>query len=156
MKYSVCASILLICTVDLTLSNTPQLTAKEVPLYIRQSWVKMIDPILALCISESRGNPTNVFKSLMNTEVVNDSGLKCFYKCVALKLNFMEATTGEFQEKEMLRQIEGLTPEMYKKCNNQVKDEVDLCKKSFDMYMCQVHSLLKPKSYTNAIKYTEL
>ncbi|KAF5279794.1 hypothetical protein FQR65_LT03325 [Abscondita terminalis] len=146
MNSSFFALILLLCPVDLVFSNTPTRTTTEVPLYMRQSWFKMSDSILSACICESGANPTKVFKSIMNTEVASDPCLKCCYKCFATKLNFVDASTGEFHEKEMLRQIEGLTPEIFKKCNDEVKDEIDICEKVFGMYMCHVHSVSKPKS----------
>ncbi|KAF5279792.1 hypothetical protein FQR65_LT03323 [Abscondita terminalis] len=130
---------------DAVFSQNPVLTTKEVPLYIRQSWVKTTDPIFNECLSESGVDPSEGYKSLKYVEVVNNPSLMCFYKCIAVKLNMIEATTGEFIKKEVLRQMEGATEEIFEKCNALTKNEVDLCKKCFDGYMCAVHHLLKPK-----------
>ncbi|KAF5277080.1 hypothetical protein FQA39_LY06318 [Lamprigera yunnana] len=120
------------------------LTVKLVPLHIRQSWLKTTLPILTFCISETRVDPTFAYKSIMQTEVPNDPHLKCFYRCLHTNLNLIEATTGEFIKEEFLRQIEGCTDQIFTECKKQTKDEPDLCKKSFDMYMCLVHALEEP------------
>ncbi|KAF5279791.1 hypothetical protein FQR65_LT03322 [Abscondita terminalis] len=133
--------VLLLITVEIVLSNEPMLTVKKVPLHIRQSWLALFDPLLYKCICETGVNPTLAFKSIINTEVSSNACLKCFFKCLQIKLNIIDAITGEFQEKEMLRQVEGLTPDIFKKCKERTNDVVDLCKKAFDMYMCVVHSL---------------
>ncbi|KAF5279788.1 hypothetical protein FQR65_LT03319 [Abscondita terminalis] len=134
-----------------SLCNIP-LTAKEVPLYIRQSWVKVTEPMRAACICKTGVNPTMAYKSLMNTKIANNSCLKCYYNCLQIKLNLMEATTGNFVEKEWIRQIEGVTPQIFAKCNLQTKDEVDLCKKSFAMYLCIVHSVQVPNTTVTVMK----
>ncbi|KAK4877447.1 hypothetical protein RN001_009953 [Aquatica leii] len=129
------------------------LTTKEVPLYIRQSWINVTEPHRTPCICETKVKPTSAYKSMMFTEIPNDPCLKCYYKCLSIKLNLMEATTGNFVEKEFLRQIEGVTPEIFKRCNEKLKCEVDLCKKCFGMYLCIVHSVLVPKSHPPIDKY---
>ncbi|KAF5279798.1 hypothetical protein FQR65_LT03329 [Abscondita terminalis] len=139
--------VLVIVIAQLAMSNEPKLTVKKVPLYIRQSWLALFEPLFSKCICESKVDPTLAFRSIINTEVSSSPCLKCFFKCLYIKLNIMDATTGEFQEEEMLRQIEGMTTGIFKKCNGQTKHEVDLCKKSFDMYMCVVHSHSKPRWY---------
>ncbi|KAF5279786.1 hypothetical protein FQR65_LT03317 [Abscondita terminalis] len=141
LLFSLCTIFLF---VHVCLCNKPS-TTKEVPLYIRQSWIKVNNPIRSACICESGVNPTMAFRSMMNTEITSDPCLKCYYKCLQIKLNLMEATTGEFVEKEYLRQLEGVTPEIFSKCNAQTKNEVDLCKKCFDMYLCIVHAVQVPK-----------
>ncbi|KAF5279789.1 hypothetical protein FQR65_LT03320 [Abscondita terminalis] len=145
MKTLFCVSFLLFIIFHICLCNKA-LTTKEVPLYIRQSWIKVSEPIRAACICETGVDPNLAFKSIMNTEIANNQCLMCHYKCLAIKLNLMEATTGEFVEKEVLRQSEGVTPEIFAKCNGQVKNEVDLCKKCFDFYLCIIHSVQVPKS----------
>ncbi|KAF5279785.1 hypothetical protein FQR65_LT03316 [Abscondita terminalis] len=121
-------------------------TTKEVPLYIRQSWIKRTDSIRTACICESNAKPSDAYKLLMLTQVTNDPCLKCFIKCLKIKLNLMDATTGNLIEKEFIRQIEGVTPEIFKKCNEKVREEIDLCEKSFGMFLCVVHVLAVPKT----------
>ncbi|KAK4877452.1 hypothetical protein RN001_009958 [Aquatica leii] len=130
-------------------SHNSKSTLKEVPLYMRQSWLKVTDPIRTACICESGVNPTIALKSVLNTEVPNNPCLKCFFKCLAIKLNFMEATTGDFLKYELLRQVEGMTTEIFDKCNDKIKSEEDLCKKAFNMYMCLVHYVSEPKKHYN-------
>ncbi|KAK4877451.1 hypothetical protein RN001_009957 [Aquatica leii] len=153
MKLITCvlSSIIL---VELSACNKHALTTKEVPLYIRQSWIKASEPYRSPCICESGVNPTAAFKSIMNTEVTNNPCLKCYYKCLFVKMNLMEQTTGALIEKEFVRQVEGCTSEVFKKCNEKTKNEIDLCKKSFDTYLCIVHILSKPKSSHYPIKVT--
>ncbi|KAF5277083.1 hypothetical protein FQA39_LY06321 [Lamprigera yunnana] len=119
-------------------------TRQEVSLYMRQSWVKMCAPYSNFCICESGVNPAVAYKSLMLTEVPSDPCLKCYYHCLLVKLNLIEATTGLLVEEEFLRQMEGVTPEIFKKCEKLTRYEVDLCKKSFDTYLCVVHATQKP------------
>ncbi|KAK4877448.1 hypothetical protein RN001_009954 [Aquatica leii] len=147
LKLTVCLSFLFVANAKLFLCNIDPLTTKEVLLYIRQSWVKLSDPIRTAFISESGVNPTMAFKSMMNTEISNNPSLKCYYKCIGVKLNLMEATTGIFIENEFLRQVEGVTPKVFKKCNDKTKDIVDLRNKCFEMTLCIVHSVLVPKSH---------
>ncbi|KAF5279797.1 hypothetical protein FQR65_LT03328 [Abscondita terminalis] len=148
------ALVLVIVTAQLVLSNKPNLTVKKVPLYIRQSWLALFEPHLSECICESKVNPILAFKSIINTEVSSNPCLKCFYKCLYFKLNIMDATNGEFIENEMYRQIDGLTTDIFKKCDIETKNEADLCKKSFDMYMCVVHALSKPEWKPSTITST--
>ncbi|KAF5279787.1 hypothetical protein FQR65_LT03318 [Abscondita terminalis] len=145
MKLLFCASFFLVSIVHICLCNKP-LTTKEVPLYMRQSWIRVTEPMRAECICKTGVNPTLAFKSIMNTEIANDPCFKCYCQCLHVKLNLMEATTGNFVEKEWLRQVEGVTQQIFAKCNSETKDEVDLCKKSFDMYLCIIHNVEVPKS----------
>ncbi|KAF5277081.1 hypothetical protein FQA39_LY06319 [Lamprigera yunnana] len=119
-------------------------TILNVPLRMRESWIQLAVPVFNLCICDSGVNPTVAYKSIMFTEVPNDPCLKCFYRCLAVKLKIMDAITGEFMEEQILRQVQGITPALFKKCNDKVKDEVDLCKKAFEGYMCIIHAAEQP------------
>ncbi|KAF5277084.1 hypothetical protein FQA39_LY06322 [Lamprigera yunnana] len=125
----------------------------EVPLYVRESWVKLTQPILNACICESGADPTQAYRSLMFTELSNKPCLKRFYNCLQIKLNLIDASTGQFIEKEMLRQVEGATPAIYKKCEEVTKHEVDLYEKSFNLYMCLIHEIQKPVASHAPEKY---
>ncbi|XP_031346246.1 uncharacterized protein LOC116173101 [Photinus pyralis] len=118
-----------------------------VPIYLREAWYAMISPYISECVCETRVDPSFVRRTFLETEFPDDSCLKCFMKCVGFLLNVMNAATGEWNEKELVRQVAGVTPEIASTCNNQTAGLVDVCEKTFNFYQCLVYSVMVEEYY---------
>ncbi|KAB0797002.1 hypothetical protein PPYR_11063 [Photinus pyralis] len=100
-----------------------------VPIYLREAWYAMISPYISECVCETRVDPSFVRRTFLETEFPDDS------------------STGEWNEKELVRQVAGVTPEIASTCNNQTAGLVDVCEKTFNFYQCLVYSVMVEEYY---------
>ncbi|KAF5279799.1 hypothetical protein FQR65_LT03330 [Abscondita terminalis] len=115
---------------------------KVVPMFIRQSWFKTTYPHLSECACQSKIDPILCTKVFLETAFSSDTHLQCYLKCLAEKLNFLDERTGKWSEKEIARQMEGVTIDIAKHCINLIKKIIDPSRNAFEMFLCMTHSLM--------------
>ncbi|KAF5279796.1 hypothetical protein FQR65_LT03327 [Abscondita terminalis] len=123
-------------------TGTPS-TKQEIPQYIRQSWLNKTRRYHTECVCKTGVDPLTAFDSIAITQLSNDFCLRCYLKCLDIKLMVLDPFTGTFVKEEFI-QFAGVTSEIFDKCSGQTEQTKDLCAKSFYMYLCIVHSLMKP------------
>ncbi|KAB0797004.1 hypothetical protein PPYR_11065 [Photinus pyralis] len=129
--------LLLICCI------TAIIAVQKMPLEIRQAWLKAAEPDFSVCVASSGVDSIVAYNAIAKNEIPNDSALKCFLNCIQQRANLMNSV-GELLEDEFVRVLKGVTPAIAKKCVAQTQNETDICKKSFEMFLCMVYALGKP------------
>ncbi|KAF5279790.1 hypothetical protein FQR65_LT03321 [Abscondita terminalis] len=141
MYTTVCVLLSLFVSVELAANDKIYIFPKTLPQDIIDSWLELYNPIFTQCVAESGVNAHVAYVSIQKIEIANDPRLKCFFKCLFVNLNILEEYSGNFNADEMSRQINGFDDTVFSKCNEEVKNETDLCKKSLDMYLCHIYYL---------------
>ncbi|KAK4883841.1 hypothetical protein RN001_000112 [Aquatica leii] len=91
---------------------------QEVPLEIRERWEQLVSRVRSECICEVGVKPALVDDFFLKGQFSTDPCVHCYIKCLAIKLNKMDAATGNINEYEYVRQVAGTTPAMISKCSN--------------------------------------
>ncbi|XP_031347979.1 uncharacterized protein LOC116174226 [Photinus pyralis] len=122
---------------------TVNAVVQVVPQSTRVQWVETFTPLFSKCVAYSKVDSILAYKSVSETLYSNNDNLKVYFKCVFEGLNMIDAGTGNFLEKELCRQLKGVTPEIAKKCVELYKHDRDIADRAFNLYRCIVQCLAK-------------
>ncbi|KAF5307518.1 hypothetical protein FQR65_LT06873 [Abscondita terminalis] len=109
--------------------------------FYKQSWYELAAPFFTECACITDVPLDLAYRLFFNTELPDNSCLKCFIKCIAEKTFLIDLRTGEWIEQEMVRQIEGITPDRASNCYNITHQEIDPCQKAYKIVYCIVMSV---------------
>lgn len=89
------------------------------------------------CLKESHADKELVQKLFTDHEFTEDNNLKCFVKCLYLKLNFM-SESGEFDAAEIQKNVHSVNGAVIERCT--ALKGTDLCDTAFIVAKCVVQS----------------
>ncbi|KAB0797001.1 hypothetical protein PPYR_11062 [Photinus pyralis] len=116
---------------------------KVVPKYIRVAWYRSALPFADECICRTgvlARYATNVF---LNADYPSDSCLKCYVRCIYIRLHYMNSSNGTWNADEISRTMKGMTPKITENCIKRTRNIVDDCEKAFQLFLCAVYALQK-------------
>ncbi|KAF5269916.1 hypothetical protein FQR65_LT05715 [Abscondita terminalis] len=114
--------------------------ALNIPLSIREKWVEVASPYYSECICESGADSTKAINVLKNSEYPNDACVKCFLKCVEIRVGLM-VTDGTVIPGAWVDRAEGITLETANRCVNETNNILDTCEKAYELSKCVVKSV---------------
>ncbi|KAF5271682.1 hypothetical protein FQA39_LY08005 [Lamprigera yunnana] len=105
--------------------------------HLETEWDKQLNKHKIECIKESSVNKDDVMDIGKFMAFPDYPNFKCYIKCQQQSTNLLNAE-GNFNEKEILKIIEGTTEEIIRKCVQETSNDDNLCKKAYDFGKCAV------------------
>ncbi|KAF5307519.1 hypothetical protein FQR65_LT06874 [Abscondita terminalis] len=115
-----------------------------VPDNIKKSWFDLSEPHFTECACITGVSLTRANRFFTKSELPDDPRLKCFFKCLVIKLSILNEATNEWDETEIINKVAGVTPFIYSNCNNSTDKIKDLYERVFQMTMCLVLQISVP------------
>ncbi|KAK4873076.1 hypothetical protein RN001_015105 [Aquatica leii] len=125
MKYLLLTCFLLaVADAQLTVPPSNPITSSDV----LRLYNIMVAPFISQCICATGVNPVFVDRFLTKFEFPNDACFKCFLKCLATSLSITHPD-GSMYVETVLKIIPSANATMNTQCDNQSKDNLDLCER---------------------------
>ncbi|KAK4885608.1 hypothetical protein RN001_001879 [Aquatica leii] len=109
--------------------------------YFLENRSKVISVYINECMCATGVNNVMVQKWRDRGEFTNDPCFKCFVRCVAIKVGFVDSM-GSFSCNTMIKKLE-VTPEIVNKCVGDNNKVVDLCEQVYKIEFCIVNAMCK-------------
>ncbi|KAK5642785.1 hypothetical protein RI129_008952 [Pyrocoelia pectoralis] len=101
----------------------------------------LTEPFKEECIKETGVDITYANRVFLYSEYPEDEPLKCYIKCISMRMNILNGSSGKWEKSEVIQQVSGITSESYQNCNDETEAESNLCQNSFDMSKCFVRQV---------------
>ncbi|KAF5269919.1 hypothetical protein FQR65_LT05718 [Abscondita terminalis] len=126
--------------------------AYNVPKEMQLYWIEISKPYYSSCMCATGADQTRAINFLGKLEFTEDPCLKCFAKCIMLKLGIM--TSNGVIIPEIWAEVTASPLEFVKKCTNESSSVPDECEKTFVFGKCLL--TLIDANYTSTIMRTIL
>ncbi|KAK4883849.1 hypothetical protein RN001_000120 [Aquatica leii] len=110
--------------------------AEVIPSNITDAWLALVNPFFSECICQTGVKPDVALRAFTHTDLVDDACLKCFLKCLGIKLNIINLATGAVDENMLASKIVGVTPAIASYCNDLSKNQTDSCQRTYEGVVC--------------------
>ncbi|KAF5269913.1 hypothetical protein FQR65_LT05712 [Abscondita terminalis] len=112
----------------------------NVPQPIRDRWIRDTSPYNSECICATGAETTAAVNVLKELKFPNDPCLKCFIKCIQIKMGLMRSD-GTIVPGAWVNVVAGVTTEIAIKCTNESSSVLDACQKAYDWSICLRNAL---------------
>ncbi|KAF5279591.1 hypothetical protein FQA39_LY18269 [Lamprigera yunnana] len=124
----------------IVLCFTPIVLAKHSREHLVAEWNKQLNKYKSECIKESGVNKNDAMDIEKMLTYPDYPNFKCYTKCQEQKMNLLDIE-GNFNEKNVLKIVEGATEEITHKCVQETLNDNDLCKRANDFSKCLVREI---------------
>ncbi|KAF5269912.1 hypothetical protein FQR65_LT05711 [Abscondita terminalis] len=112
----------------------------NIPQTVRERWIRDTAPYNTECICASGADATKAINVLTKLEYPNDPCVKCFLKCIQIKMGLMQSG-GTIVPEAWVNVVAGVTTEIAIKCTNESSGVLDACQKAYDWAICLTKAL---------------
>ncbi|KAF5269917.1 hypothetical protein FQR65_LT05716 [Abscondita terminalis] len=106
-----------------------------VPQSIQESWIRGASHDYSECLCATGADIIKGPNILKKLEYPNDPCLKCFMKCLEMKVDLI-LSDGTIMPETWVLKVAGVTLEIAYKCTNETIHMLDACEKSYEMSKC--------------------
>lgn len=114
----------------------------KIPPHLTQAWNETMQPYYELCKQEAGSEELQYTNFIENGDTSDSPNFKCFLKCIAVKLQFLN-DKGKFDTKKVSDTMKGVTSEMSTDCHSMAKNKGDLCEQTYLYAQCCAKRLVK-------------
>ncbi|KAF5279590.1 hypothetical protein FQA39_LY18268 [Lamprigera yunnana] len=114
--------------------------AKHSREHFETEWDTQLNKHKSKCIKESGVNKDDAIDIEKTLTYPDYPNFKCYLKCQEQSLKLLD-TEGNFNEKNVIKIVEGATEEITHKCVQETLNDNDLCKRANDFSKCLVREI---------------